>query len=97
MIIEAMRDISIIFLALESIVTLTLLSILIWQIWRLMKMLQTEVLPLLRDAQDTVSTVRGTADFMSDNLVSPVMRANSQAAGIRRTMQVLISELPFKK
>ena len=57
MIIGALRDIAIIFLALESIVTLTLLSILIWQIWRLIKMLQSEVPPVLRDAQDTVATV----------------------------------------
>lgn len=97
MIIAALRDIAIIFLALESIVTLTLLSILIWQIWRLIKMLQTEVLPVLRDAQETVATVRGTANFVSDNVVSPVVTANSKVAGMRRTVQVLMADLPLQR
>jgi hypothetical protein len=95
-IIAALRDIAIIFLALESIVTLTLLSILIWQIWRLIKMLQNEVLPVLRDAQDTVATVKGTTSFMSDNLVDPVLSANSKVSGMRRTVQVLMADLPLQ-
>lgn len=94
MIIYTIRDLAIIFVALESLVVLALLSVLIWQIWRLIKMLQTEVLPVIRDAQDTVTTVKGTTTFMTDNLVNPVLRANSRAAGVRRTMQVLVSELP---
>jgi hypothetical protein len=93
-IISTIRDLAIIFVALESLVTLALLTILIWQIWRLIKMLQTEVLPVLRDAQDTVTTVKGTTTFMTDNLVNPVLRANGRAAGIRRTVSVLFAELP---
>jgi hypothetical protein len=96
-ILETFRDLAIIFLALESIVTLTLLSILIWQIWRLIKMLQTEVLPVIRDAQDTVSTVRGTTTFVSDNVVQPVVDAGSKVAGIRRTAQVLMADLPLQR
>jgi hypothetical protein len=92
-----LRDLAIIFLALESIVTLTLLTILIWQLWRLIKMLQTEVLPVIRDAQDTVSTVRGTTTFMSDNVVTPVVSAGSKVAGARRTMQVLMADLPLQR
>jgi hypothetical protein len=91
------RDLAIIFLALESIVTLTLLSILIWQIWRLIKMLQTEILPVIRDAQETVSTVRGTTTFVSDNVVTPVVGAGSKAAGVRRTVQVLMADLPLQR
>jgi hypothetical protein len=91
------RDLAIIFLAFESIVTLTLLSILIWQIWRLIKMLQTEILPVIRDAQETVSTVRGTTTFVSDNVVTPVVSAGSRAAGVRRTVQVLMADLPLQR
>ncbi len=93
MIIDVIRDLAIIFLALESIVVLVLLSILIWQIWRLMVMLQTEIKPLVRDAQDTVSTVRGTTTFMSENVVTPVMEASGKVAGYRRTVQVLLAGL----
>lgn len=97
MILESIRDIAIIFLALESIATLTLLTILIWQIWRLIKMLQTEILPVIRDAQDTVSTVKGTTTFVSDNVVQPVVDAGSKAAGMRRTVQVLMADLPLQR
>ena len=97
MILDIIRDLAIIFLALESIVVLVLLSILIWQIWRLMVMLQTEIKPLILDAQDTVSTVRGTTTFMSENVVTPVMQANSKVAGYRRTVQVLIDGLRGSK
>jgi hypothetical protein len=92
-----LRDLAIIFLALESIVTLTLLTILIWQIWRLTKMLQTEILPVIRDAQDTVSTVRGTTTFVSDSVVTPVVSATSKVAGARRTVQVLMADLPLQR
>ena len=97
MVLFVLRDLAIIFLALESIVTLTLLSILIWQIWRLTKMLQTEVLPVIRDAQETVSTVRGTTTFMADNVVSPVVNTTSKVAGARRTLQVLMADLPLQR
>ena len=97
MILDSIRDLAIIFLALESIVTLTLLTILIWQIWRLIKMLQTEILPVIRDAQDTVSTVKGTTTFVSDNVVQPVVSAGSKAAGMRRTVQVLMADLPLQR
>jgi hypothetical protein len=92
-----LRDLAIIFLALESIVTLALLSILIWQIWRLIKMLQVEILPVIRDAQETVSTVKGTTTFVSDNIVTPVVSAGGRAAGVRRTVQVLMADLPLQR
>jgi hypothetical protein len=96
-VLDAIRDLAIIFLALESIVTLALLSILIWQIWRLIKMLQTEILPVIRDAQETVSTVRGTTTFVSDNVVTPVVSAGGKAAGVRRTVAVLMADLPLQR
>jgi hypothetical protein len=92
-----MRDIAIIFLALESIVILAFMGILIWQIYKLARMLQTEVLPMMRDVQDTLSTVRGTTNFMSEHVVSPVMRTNSRIAGLRRTASVLMNDIPIQR
>lgn len=83
------RDIAIIVLALESIVIGVLLAILVVQVIRLVRMLREEVMPILRNTQDTVSTVRGTADFMSDHLVQPVVKASSYAAGAREAISVL--------
>jgi hypothetical protein len=83
------RDIAIIVLALESIVIGVLMAILVIQVMRLVRMLREEVMPILRSTQDTVSTVRGTADFMSDHLVQPVVKASSFAAGARQAVSVL--------
>jgi len=83
------RDIAIIVLAVESIVIGVLLAILVIQVMKLVRMLREEVMPILRSTQDTVTTVRGTADFMSDHLVQPVVKASSYAAGARQAISVL--------
>ena len=60
------RDIAIIMVALESFVVLAMLGILIWQISRLIKMLQTEVRPIIQDTQETLATLRGTTKFVAE-------------------------------
>ena len=71
------RDIAIIVLALESIVIGVLLAVLVIQVIRLVKLLREEVLPILNSTQETVSTVRGTASFVSDHVVQPVVKVSS--------------------
>ncbi len=68
------RDIAIIIIAIQSIVIGVLIAVLIWQIWRLVKIVQTELMPIIEDTQETVKTVRGTAEFVSNNVVSPVIQ-----------------------
>lgn len=60
------RDIAIIIIAVQSIVIGALIAVLILQVWRLIKMVQTEVKPMIDDLQDTLGTVRGTTTFVSD-------------------------------
>jgi len=86
------RDIAIIVIALETVILNALLIVLIWQIWRLVRMLRDEIRPILEDARETVDTVKGTATFVSEEVVSPVIQAGSRLAGFRRTVQVLRSE-----
>lgn len=87
------RDIAIIVVAIESIFVFLLLGILVWQVWRLTKMLQTEVKPILDDAQETLGTLRGTTTFVSDHVVTPVTRTTGKVAGIRRSVAVLAGDL----
>jgi hypothetical protein len=91
------RDIAIIIIAVQSIVIGVLIGVLVWQIWRLAKIIQTELKPIIEDAQATVHTVRGTATFVSDNVVDPVIRTNTQVAKWRRTSQALMRDLGFGK
>ena len=94
MIVGTVRDILIIFLALTSIVVWALLGILIWQIWRLTKLVQSELKPMMADTKETIATVRGTANFMSENVVTPVIQTTSRVAGYRRTAMALFGQLP---
>ncbi|MEZ4675354.1 MAG: hypothetical protein R2932_14050 [Caldilineaceae bacterium] len=93
MIAATIRDIAIIIIAIQSIVIGVLLAVLVWQVWRLVKMLQTEVQPIIKDAQETVSTVRGTTTFVSDSVVNPVVKTTSTLVGIRRTVSSLTADL----
>lgn len=83
------RDIFIIFLALESLVIGIVLVILVLQITSLMNLLQNEVKPILQSTTETINTLKGTTQFISQNLVEPVIKVNSYTAGIRRLIGLL--------
>jgi len=89
MISATIRDIAIIIIAIQSIVIGTLLVILVWQVWRLVRMLQTEIKPILHETQETIQTVKGTTSFVSDNVVSPVLKVNRSVARTRGTIRSL--------
>ena len=78
------RDIFIIFLALESVVIGVVLVVLVIQVSSLINLVQNEIKPILSSTIDTVNTLKGTTQFLSQNLVGPVIKANSYSAGIKR-------------
>ena len=84
------RDIAIIVLAFESLVVGLLLILLIIQMRRLAKLLQEELKPILDSADETASTVRGTASFVSNAFVSPLIRAASFISGADRALKALM-------
>ena len=91
------RDIAIIIIAVQSIVIGVLIAVLIWQIWRLVKVVQTELKPIIEDTKATVNTVRGTAEFVSHNVVEPVIQTNTRVTKWRTTTQALMRDLGFGK
>lgn len=93
MVSATVRDIAIILVALEILIMNGLLVVLIWQVWRLIKMIQAEVKPVIRDGQETVGTVKGSAEFVSTSIISPLISTSSRLAGIVRSVQVIRSEL----
>lgn len=74
------RDIFIIFMALESLLIGLTLVILIVQLARLINLLQNEIKPILDSTNETVNTLRGTVTFISDNLAEPVVKLNESFA-----------------
>lgn len=89
------RDIAIIIVAIQSIVIGVLLGVLIWQIWRLVKIIQVEVMPIIDDTRATVNTVRGTTTFVSNNVVDPVIQANTRVTKWTTTSRALLRDLGF--
>jgi hypothetical protein len=82
------RDIFIIFLALESMLIGAALVVLIIQLASLINLLQNEVKPILKSTSETVNTLRGTTEFLSENLVEPVIKLNSYLAGLRKIFDI---------
>jgi predicted tellurium resistance membrane protein TerC len=86
---DKIRDIFIIFMALESLVLGVALVILIVQMARLINLLQNEVKPILESTNETVSTLRGTTAFLSDNLAGPVIKLNEYLAALQQMFKVV--------
>jgi uncharacterized membrane protein YqhA len=84
-----LRDIAIILMAIESIVISLALVILIVQIARLTNLIENEVKPILDSTNETVSNLRGTTKFLSDNLVEPVIKLNELMAILQRLSDIL--------
>lgn len=89
MTVETVRDISIIVLAIITITMQIILVLLLLEIRSLSKMLRENIYPILQSADETVRTVRGTSVFVSDNVVSPVVRVSSFAAGVTEALRVI--------
>lgn len=90
------RDIALIVLALESIVVLLLLGVVIGMLWWLIQTLERKITPILdstsetvNSVSETVNTVRGTATFVSDAVVSPIIKVISYASGVKSAVQML--------
>lgn len=86
---DKIRDVFIIFMALESLVLGVALVILIVQMARLINLLQNEVKPILESTNETVSTLRGTTAFLSDNLAGPVIKLNEYLAAMQQMFKVV--------
>ncbi len=83
------RDIFIIWMAFLSLFTGLALVILLVQVTRLINLLQNEIKPILDSTNETVSTLRGTTEFISNNLVEPVIKLNEYLAGFAQLLQVI--------
>jgi len=86
----AVRDIAIVLLALESLVIGILLAVMLVQLRKLMRMLRDEIAPVLRSANDTVDTMRGTTHFLSQNLVEPAIKISSVSSGAWQAVRNLL-------
>ena len=83
------RDVFIIFMALESLVIGVALVVLIVQLATLINLLNNEIRPIINSTNQTVNTIKGTVTFLSDNLSEPVIKLNETIAGIQKFFDIL--------
>ncbi len=83
------RDLAIVLLAVESLIIGIVLIVLILEVRSLAKLLRDEIKPILNSADETVRTLRGTTTFVSENLVTPVVRVSSFMAGVSQVVRIL--------
>ena len=86
---DRIRDVFIIVVALESLVIGVALIILIVQLASLINLLQNEVRPILRSTSETVNNLRGTVEFLGENVVEPVIKLNGYLAGMTRVIELM--------
>ena len=86
---DKIRDVFIIVVALESLVIGVAVIVLIIQVASLINLLQNEVRPILTATNETVNTLRGTAEFLGENVVEPVIKLNGYLAGMNRVIELM--------
>jgi hypothetical protein len=80
---RVLRDFFIIVLALQGILISIALVVLVLQLTALINLLRNEIKPIIDETRQTATTVRGTAQFVSDNVASPVIKVSAAVAGAR--------------
>lgn len=90
--IQTVRDIFIIALALESCLFGIIMMVMMVMLVRLVNTVEYEIKPILEQTNETISTVKGTTNFVSQNVVKPVVKATGYVAGFRAGMKVLFGD-----
>jgi hypothetical protein len=86
---DKIRDVFIIVVALESLVIGVALVVLIIQLASLVNLLQNEVRPILNATNETVNTLRGTVEFLGEEVIEPVMKLSGYLAGLNRMLELM--------
>lgn len=86
---DKIRDVFIIVVALETLVIGVALVVLIVQLASLINLLQNEVRPILAATSETVNTLRGTIEFLGEEVLEPVVKLNGYLAGLKRMLELM--------
>ena len=99
----AARDIAIIILAVESIIAILIVILIAWKLFQLVgffrskaeeysvlgKNLMESAQQSAQTANQAATTVKGSAEFVSDTVVQPVIQVVSAVTGARRFVSAL--------
>ncbi len=83
------RDIFIIVVAFETLLIGVALVVLLVQLASLINLLQNEVRPIIQATSETVNTLRGTAEFLGESVIEPVIKLNGYLASLQRVLELM--------
>jgi hypothetical protein len=86
---ERLRDIAVIFIVLLSAITVVLLAGITVALVFVFMALKDKALPILDETTGTLRQVRGTASFVSEEAVKPIMTVAGKAAKVRAMSRVI--------
>ena len=89
MTLAGIRDVVIILMGVADIILLGLLALIAFALWRIFQLLRREIPPVVGSVKRTVTTVEGTADFVSSTAALPLIRAVSLVFATTRFVRVL--------
>ncbi len=88
------RDVAIIYVALFQCVGAILFIVMTGLLVLIFYTIRDRVVPALEKVDDTAQTVRGTATFVSESVVAPIIKVAGAAAGARAMVQTLMRRNP---
>ena len=88
-VIDEVRDIVIILLAVESLIIGGVTLFLLYQMIMLLTLIREDLIPLIQSAQDTVNSARGTTVYVSRKIVVPSAKAATTVARLQAMARVL--------
>jgi hypothetical protein len=86
---ERFRDIAVIFIVLLFGITVILLAAIVVALGYLTLQVKDRVIPLLEETTGTVKRVRGTAEFMTEEAVKPIIGVAGAYARMRAMTKVV--------
>jgi hypothetical protein len=86
---ERFRDIAIILIVVMSMIVVVLLAAITAALGFLTFQVKDRVIPLLEEMTGTVRRIRGTAEFMSEEAVKPIVTIAGAYARTRATMRTM--------
>jgi hypothetical protein len=93
---ERLRDISIIFMVLLMMITVVLLAGITAALVYLILQVKDRIIPMLEETTTTVRRMRGTAEFVSDEAIKPIVTIASKYASAKAMAKTFV-ERPSKK
>jgi len=86
---EKLRDIAIIFVVLTSIITVILLAAITVALILLFMQLKDRALPILDETTGTINRIRGTANFVTEEAVKPIVTVAGKYSRFRAFSKVV--------